>query len=232
MSDFPGYEDGFALVNELIAEVAAVVDLRGTLDDGHWARVVLRSLFALLEGFISRFKGRALQAQRYGNVTFSPKLLRILEEGEAVTRDDGTVEWEQVRPRTSDNLRVAVRAYATTLNTGTPLGGEARLPTEFTIALKARNRVTHPKTPSDLIVTAEELRAAAKILTWFMTISAWSSREETRNINELERKLHIDTEALRAKIQSYGGNSDNTESSKSRHLTVEEMYTAPRLTKE
>ena len=62
MSDFPGYEDGFALVNELIAEVAAVVDLRGTLDDGHWARVVLRSLFALLEGFISRFKGRALQA--------------------------------------------------------------------------------------------------------------------------------------------------------------------------
>jgi hypothetical protein len=207
MTEFAGFQDGFALVNELASEVAAIVRLRGQLPAQQWARIVLRSVFALLEGFISRFKGRALEMQKYRELGLSPKLLRILYEGEDVTRDDGSVEWEKIKPRTSDNLKGSLRAYATALKTDTPLGGDVSLPPEFSLALAARNRITHPKKLADLIITDEEFRSTGEILKWTMAISTWSKDQELRDIEDIRHQVNENFEKAKAQLAEQLKNS-------------------------
>jgi hypothetical protein len=205
MTDYAGFLEGFKLINELMAEVASVAKARGQMPDQHWARIAIRSVFALLEGFISRFKGRALEVKKYGGIAFSPKLLRILEEGQAVTREDGTIEWEHVRPRTMDNLKGSIRAFSSALETSTPLGGTVPLPAEFAVALAARNRVTHPKNLQDLVITEDEFAAVREILVWFREIAAWATAQEKRGLEELKAKVARDTDEMIAKIRREGG---------------------------
>ncbi len=200
-SEYAGFLEGMKLVNELLSEVASVAKMRGQIPDQHFARIAIRSVFALFEGFISRFKGRALEVQKYGNVTFSPKLMRILEEGHAVTREDGSVDWEHVRPRTGDNVKGSLRAFSTALKTTTPLGGAAPLPAEFTVALAARNRVTHPKNLNDLVITNEEFAAIREMLVWFRNLAGWAANEEQRNIDELRDKVNRDTDEMIARLR-------------------------------
>lgn len=198
--EYAGFQEGMKLVSELAAELAAVMTVREHMPMQHWARVVLRSTFAMLEGFISRFKGRALEVQKYGNVTFAPKLLRILEEGRTVTTDDGTVSWEQLRPGMPQNLKSSVKAFSKALNTNTPLGGVVPLPREFVVALAARNRVTHPKTLQDLVVSRDELVAVGELLKWFLDMSTWVKDQEVRHIDEIKTKTNRGFDELRARI--------------------------------
>lgn len=200
--EYAGFQEGMKLVSELAAELAAVMNVREHMPAEHWARVVLRSAFSMLEGFISRFKGRALEIQKYGSVSFSPKLLRILEEGRAVATDEGTVEWEHLRPGMPQNLKASVKAFSKALNTDTPLGGAVRMPREFVVALAARNRVTHPKTLQDLVVTRDELVAVGEILKWFIEMSTWAKDQELRHIDEFKTKMNRDIDELKARLSA------------------------------
>ena len=84
------------------------------------------------------------------------------------------------------------------------------MPTEFSIALAARNRVTHPKTVADLAVAKDELRAAGELMQWFMDISGWSRDQELRGLEESKAKIERDTDALIAKWNSeYGEFSES-----------------------
>jgi hypothetical protein len=201
-AEFAGFQEGMKLVNELAAELSSVMSVREHMPAHHWARVVVRTTFAMLEGFIGRFKGRALEVQKYGSVTFSPKLLRILEEGRSVATEDGSVEWEHIRPRTPENLKASVKAFSKALKTDTPLGGAVPLPREFVVALGARNRVTHPKNLQDLVVTRDELVAVGEILKWFMEMSTWAKDQELRHIEELKTKMNKDFDEMRARLRA------------------------------
>jgi hypothetical protein len=127
--------------------------------------------------------------------------MRILEEGHAVTREDGSVDWEHVRPRTGDNVKGSLRAFSTALKTTTPLGGAAPLPAEFTVGLAARNRVTHPKNLNDLVITNEEFAAIREMLVWFRNLAGWAANEEQRNIDELRDKVNRDTDEMIARLR-------------------------------
>jgi hypothetical protein len=201
-AQYAGFQEGMKLVNELAAELASVMNAREHMPPQHWARVVVRTTFAMLEGFISRFKGRALEVQKYGSVTFPPKLMRILEEGRSVATEDGSVEWEHIRPGTRDNLKASVKAFSKALNTDTPLGGTVPLPSEFVVALGARNRVTHPKTLQDLVVTRDELVALGEILKWFLEMSTWAKDQELRHIDEFKSKMNKDFDEMRARLRA------------------------------
>ena len=205
MTEYPGFNNGLKLPMELVKELQAVVAIRGRIAERHWRRIFLRSLFAMIESSVSQMKGRALEIEGYGKVEFSAKLLKILNEGSRVAQDDGTIEWEFVRPGTKENVKAAVRAFAKSLGTETPLGGEARLPSGFSVALGARNRVTHPKGLQDLAVSDEEVSAGLEILQWFMKMAKWSKDQELRNIDEIRSEMNRQFDELRQQILGRGG---------------------------
>jgi len=208
--EFACFNEGFVLVGEVVAEVKEVLVLRPRMSEARWRRVFLRSVFVLLEAFISKFKGRALEAQKYGRVEFPEKLLRILEEGKIVVRD-GAVCWEEIRPRTRENLTASVKAYARGLGTETPMGGELALPEEFTVALLARNRVTHPKVPGDLCVTDEEIGACEEIFKWFMASVKWSNTVEKKSHAELNAGLNESADAQMEMLKAIPKKNDGKE---------------------
>ena len=200
---FADSQEGFFLVSEMLTEVKELLILRLKMSEARWRRVFLRSMFALLEAVISRYKGRAFEAKRYSKIPFPEKLLRMLEEGKIALRD-GQFFLEELAPRTRENLTAAMKAYAHVLQTKAPMGGELALPEEFTIALLARNRVTHPKTPSGLNVTDEEINACKEIFEWIMASVKRSGEMEQKSLRILQPGLNTSSDAQMEFLRNLG----------------------------
>lgn len=187
-SRFAGFREGQELTNELADELVELMKAKGAFSQPKFRRILVRSLFALVESFISRLKGRVEERQDRLSANISPKVLAIVNEGHALIRDDGSVAWEAIRPGTRKHVTATMRAYADVHGKSTPMGGTLALPREFQVAVRARNRVVHPKKLSDLSISDEELVATGTVVKWLVDATQWTTDTEIENIERVREE--------------------------------------------
>jgi len=142
----------------------------GSKSDSECARRnAARAVFAFIEGVVYRMKQTALEIDRALNRgVFSQAEATLLREEEYGLRDNGKVRIRSARLRTEPNLRFAFDAYARALGSDvtTSLDGENHA--VFLRALAVRDRITHPKSTKELIVSLDEAGELLKVAGWFL----------------------------------------------------------------
>jgi len=187
--DRPDFSEGLKLVVLLGQDLGELSKLRGKVDEAFFRRLTFRNFFSLLDAFIANLKARALEAEKYGKVTFSEKTKIVLEEGYWQTAEGGERQWVTQRPRTKDNIRIGLGAYAEARGCGTPLQQFAPLPPRFDTCLEVRNRITHPKRLAHMQIASDELAALVSVIEWFQKIRQWAAEQEQAYIQKIRNSV-------------------------------------------
>lgn len=152
------YRD-FRLLFDTLAEdvVRAIGNSKKSLSQPK-RRALVRTIFALVEAGTWSRKQIALLQHELGNVSFSEGEIALLKEEQYDLDQSGAVKVQKKFLRLADNIKFGVKAYAKAA------GIRYVLPTDnndwqaFLNSIKVRNRITHPKKSTELIITDEELR--------------------------------------------------------------------------
>jgi hypothetical protein len=121
-------------------------------EDEFWRRMYVRAAFACIEGMMYRLKEVAHAAHNSKKCSFSGKELALIKEESFL--------------RFMDNIEFVFSITARAIDS------DHRLPVgdnEWDLMRKAskiRNRLTHPKTSSDLIVSVDELHIVGRSFDW------------------------------------------------------------------
>lgn len=179
-----GYDEIHALSDGLVTEMQLVLAIK----EGGVAqrRLLVRTLFSVLEAQAFVLKQHALESYRHGKVSFSPKELAGLEEtGKRFLS-------------VKENLKLAVKSYAKARGVE-PLDLQSYEPS-FSQALAVRHRITHPKHPSDLEMTTDEAQALGRASGMVKDIAQWRTDAELALIERIKKEIHDSTERLKAEI--------------------------------
>ena len=130
------------------------------------ARMLIRSLFATIEGVVYCMKQIAFAANRAdGPLTLDE--LMICKEIAFGLKGNGEVDGSSMRLKFEPNLKFAfavlAKAFHQTFELDTNCVGWNRL----VQSVKVRNRLAHPKRSSDLELSDDELRHAIEAYQWF-----------------------------------------------------------------
>jgi len=190
----PGFNEGFELMNLLVADLRDTVALRREIREDLWRCLMIRSLFSAIESIVSHARGRALAGARAGTVSLPPKAERALLEGQYEELDDGTVVWTTRYSRLKDTIRYSLRYYAKALETGTPLQAKAPWPEGFDEVLGVRNSVTHPKRLTDLNVTDRNVDQVYQIVQWIKDLAIWIGQHEQEHVDRIAQGINTSVE--------------------------------------
>jgi hypothetical protein len=137
-------------------------------------RVYIRTLFASIEGSIFFFKSEALKAAEEKPSLYSSGEIAMLREEVYRIDKKGHIRTSQRFSPTSENLLFAIHMFARKFDHDyyldpldpnmEPEGGWDA----FKQSVKIRNRVVHPKSYSDMIITDEELEIIRKGKSFFI----------------------------------------------------------------
>jgi len=138
-----------------------------------WRRLYVRSTFASIEGLIFFLKQHTLNNRMidcYDSFkNGAPELpLRdlCLLMGESYTlKDNGQPKTSNAKLRTLPNLLFALSSFAESVGSEWKIEKDDGF-TALEIAIRIRNRLTHPKDLSALTVTDEELQTVKKAFDW------------------------------------------------------------------
>ena len=126
-------------------------------------RVLVRSVFSFIEGTAYGLKQFAIRQSE--ELSFGERTLANDESYEL--KDNGEVVRRSARLRFLSNIRFAFKIFAKATEVQFSLDTASVGWHHLTIALKIRDRLTHPKCVSDLAVTDDEIRTAFSAFTWF-----------------------------------------------------------------
>lgn len=188
------------IFNELINELVFLTELQTTADTRVINRLLVRSIFSLLDAFSSSLKLLSLNTYEYEKTIFSEKDLRFLREGEYKIENNVEV-WKLYLPGIRESIKKSLKLYAKSGNTKSPLLKSAPLPTEFKEALKLRTHVTHPKCLDDLIITSSEMRSVFYVLEWLKKLFLWARDQEINNIKNIRTNIDTITKTSILKIK-------------------------------
>lgn len=197
----PEYLEGVQILTKIGEDLRQVFDLRSTVDEQLFRRLLARTLFPLLDALANYLKALALLAHEQGNITFPKKFLKILQEGEEVKEQDGRTRWIPHFAGIKKNLKVSLNTYAQTRKTETPLASIAPMPQAFDDCLEVRNRITHPRKIAHLTISDKETEALFKVGLWFLKLIEWFNEQEQKEIDRI--KQDISDKFRRAKEQMW-----------------------------
>jgi hypothetical protein len=161
-------------------------------DSQFWRRTFIRSVFALIEGFTYRLKQVALEASKKFSIELSKSEIALLLEESYEVNDKGHAETKPDYIQLPKNIKFAFRMYshAYSLNYQLKIDDDGWL--SFKEALKVRNRLTHPKSTSDVSVSDQDMSYAETAAIWFVK----SSHEIQRAmVEEMKVKLEAKKKA-------------------------------------
>lgn len=191
----PSYKEGFKLITQLGEDLKDIVELRGTIREDLWRRLVVRTVFSYVDAVVSHARGRALNAHSQGFVKLTPKALKVISEGYYEITDDGTAIWTTKFPCFKDAIRTSLNSYAKAMGTISPLSAAAKWPKGFDEAITIRNQITHPKLLTDLEVTGVHMNRVGHISKWLQNLHNWIAKHEIAQINALKEKTTQDIQA-------------------------------------
>lgn len=152
------------------------------------ARVLIRSLFSIFDGYAWYLKQKALEGAQAAGIQFTADDLAMIREERTKGLPSGETRVVPWIVPTKENLKFALSEYARVRHTHPPLLNNA-LPAEFHLVAKVRNRITHPKSAGDFTISKAEAKAVARLLQWFMDVVAWAGAQEQNNFSEAKTRI-------------------------------------------
>jgi len=152
------------------------------------ARLLLRSLFSIFDGYSWYLKQRALEGATTAKIEFTSDELQIIHEQRVKRLPSGDETVVPMIIQTKENLKFAIRAFARVKHVDPPLVNGA-LPAEFHAVAEVRNRITHPKSAGDFNISKAEANAVGRLLQWFMKVVAWAGEQEQNSISEARTRM-------------------------------------------
>lgn len=163
-------------------------------DSQFWRRTFIRSVFALIEGFTYRLKQVALEASKKFRVELSKSEMALLLEESYEVNEKGQAESKPDFIQLPRNIKFAFNMYSRAYGLNYKLKIDDNGWLSFKEALKVRNRLTHPKSTSDVLVSDQDMSYAENAAIWFV-----------RSSDEIQRAM---IEEMKVKIQAKEGNAD------------------------
>jgi len=162
------------LFTELQAEINLIVKGLPSDTDGYGdpaglssveRRLFVRSVFAFIEAAVFRIKTGALL---WDISTLSPNEIALIKEEDYELDDTGAIKTRKARLKFFGNFRFAfaVGAKAAGVNYQLDVGGDGWR--SLRDAVPVRDRLTHPKRATDLVVTDAEVRNVMAAFMWVM----------------------------------------------------------------
>ena len=154
--------------NILVADVRSALDELRKLDTPFKRRTFVHTLFAFIEGEIYRRKQVALAIYDAHGVAFSEAEIAMLKEKSYDLDRRGKVTLQQKFLRLENNLKFSFDVFARSFNTKFEIQLENDNRWEsFLKAIEIRNKITHPKNETDLIISDTDLEHIQKAFHWF-----------------------------------------------------------------
>lgn len=157
-------------------------------DTQFWRRTFIRSVFALIEGFTYCLKQVALEASKKFRVEMSKSEVALLSEESYEVNDKGEAETKTAFIQLPGNIRFVFNMYSRAYGLNYKLKIDDNGWLSFKEALKVRNRLTHPKSTSDVLVSDQDMSYAENAAIWFVKSS-----------DEVQRAM---IEKMKVKIQT------------------------------
>ncbi len=199
MSQNPNPSGIIGAFTEELGELNKILSDRGLTD--FVARVFIRTLFSIFDGYAFYVKQLALGGAAAAGITFTQSELEILTELRNAKDRHGNPETRPKIVPTRENLTMALKSYARVRGSVSPLPNSA-LPAEFKCASDARNRITHPKQVSDFAISASERQAIGDLLIWWRSVMEWVNDEELRYLEVVKRRIDESAQAMIEKFRS------------------------------
>ena len=158
-------------------------------------RLLVRSVFTFVESLSYLLKIQALHLLSPDQVSFGDRL--VAQEEAFELGDDGVVKQRAGKLRTISNIRFAFKFYAKAYENDFELDVASRGWQCLRRSLKVRDRLTHPKKLSDLLVADDEYTDSVKTFIWF-------ERQIMRAQDSLIRAQEAALRALKKEISDRG----------------------------
>lgn len=131
-------------------------------------RQLVRTIFSAIEGLCFSTKSLAL----HGITPLSESEKLFCLDRQAELSQEGVVVERRANLRFISNLRFTINVFCRAFNVRTSPDYSVAAYGDLQKAAKVRDRLTHPKFSTDLLVTNDELVSAANGFSWFMNIMA------------------------------------------------------------
>jgi hypothetical protein len=138
---------------------------RGSKDIQFWRRTYVRALFAFVEAQIWFYKTYALMAVEGGLAHLTVGELALLNELQFDLEKGKVREQKKFLP-VAENFRFAVYILAKAYRSTYVLDVSGKEWSWFREAIDIRNRITHPKVPTDIIISDEESNKLLHVGRW------------------------------------------------------------------
>lgn len=163
------------LIDRLTKDVYLVQeDLKTDRDNQLKRRILVRTLFAAIEGIVYALKQNILDLSEVQNiplfsynVNLSSSEYAMLAEEEYYLDNGGVARTSVKFLRLSENLRFTFSILARVYELECEIDVGASGWSDFKQALQIRHRLTHPKSVDDLVVDDLQLDIVSNVIQWF-----------------------------------------------------------------
>jgi len=158
-------------------------------DSQYLRRSFIRALFAAIESVIFGMKTEILNRNNKANPPFTIGELAILEEKSFSLNKNGNIieapKFLEIKKNISFVFRAYGRSYGTQLELNVADDGWKN----FVEIVNVRNRITHPKSKNDIVITNDEIIKTKLVYNWF----------NQQHLNSIKTT----TEALKAQLDKH-----------------------------
>lgn len=142
---------------------------RASLQDksDNWRRAYIRAVFSEIDALISGLKDGIRETQKVDDLPLSDDDQKKLDEFFVRQSENGKPIKKVFYPPFPENVAFTLDLYAYSNYVFSRIDKQSE---EWQCLLKSskiRNRITHPKTPSDLILTPDDIRMVHQTELWF-----------------------------------------------------------------
>ena len=149
------------VTNKEIADFNALSD---KLDDNQFTRRMrVRVVFSSIEAHISHMKASSLAFSLSDENTFTTKEQLALRD----QRQTSTGKIVENRLPLKENIKIAFKAFSKATRSGYTIDYGSTDAQRFFQAAEVRNRITHPKSASDWLLSEEDIELINEAWTWF-----------------------------------------------------------------
>jgi hypothetical protein len=174
------------------------------------ARMLIRSLFATIEGVVYCMKQIAVAANRSDGPLTLDELL-ICKEIAFGLKANGEVDGSSMRPKFEPNLKFAFAVLAKAFHQAFELDTNGVGWNRLVQSVKVRNRLAHPKRSSDLELTDDELRHAIEAYQWFDGQVGTMLEVLCKNLEKSRDYVNTMLEHVRSRLAKKSGDDQGQE---------------------
>jgi hypothetical protein len=156
------------LMSALQADFIKCADELDKDDNPFWRRTLFRTGFAMIEAFNFYFADMAIKAHSHAReARIDITAIGLLNRKRFRLDDEGNLRGSEQRHSLVGFSAFLVKTLADATGVTTDYFQESGW-TDLRRAVKVRNRITHPKSPEDMVVAKEEVDALVRGISWFV----------------------------------------------------------------